>query len=629
MVFTDNDSAYAAATDLAAAGIDVVAVVDTRSERVATPDPAFARLPIHHGGAIDRTYGDDHVQSVSVVSRDGTALATYAVDLVAVSGGWNPAVHLFSQSGGTTRWSADIAAFVPDSSRQAVTVVGAANGDGLDPVDPCWFVGSADPGVSFVDLQRDVTVADLRRATRTGMRSVEHVKRYTTAGTAQDQGKTSGVLASAVVASALDRDVAEIGTTTYRGPYTPVAFATLAGRAGGDLLDPVRVTSIHQWHVEHGAAFENVGQWKRPWFYARAGEDLDAAVLRECAAARTSVAFMDASTLGKIEVQGPDAPAFLDLLYTNLISSLKVGSIRYGLMANVDGMIFDDGTVTRLADDRFLVTTTTGNAAAVLDWFEEWQQTEWPHLQVWFTSVTEQWATVALVGPRSREVLAGLAGDLAVDNDSFPFMTWRDAVVAGLDARVCRISFSGELAYELNVAWTQGSALWRAVAAAGAPYGITPYGTETMHVLRAEKGYPIVGQDTDGTITPFDLGMGWAVSKKKADFIGKRSYTRAENQRPDRKQLVGLLPVDPDAASGRRYPAGGRGRARHTTGTDARLRHLVVRERGVGTNLRARLGARGPERIGTQIHAVIGDQTVAVDVVDPVFVDPEGTRRDG
>ncbi len=629
VVFTDNDSAYAAAIDLAAAGIEVVAVVDTRNHVVSAPQASLASIPVHRGCVIDQAHGKDHVESVNVVRRDGTAAARYEIDLVAVSGGWNPAVHLFSQSGGTTRWSGGIAAFVPASSRQAVTVIGAANGDGLDPVEPCWFVEPADPSVSFVDLQRDVTVADLRRATMTGMRSVEHVKRYTTTGTAQDQGKTSGVLASAVVAAALDREVAEIGTTTYRGPYTPVAFAALAGRAGGALLDPVRVTSIHQWHVEHGAAFENVGQWKRPWFYARAGEGMDAAVLRECAAARTSAAFMDASTLGKIEVQGPDAPKFLDLLYTNLISSLKVGSIRYGLMANADGMIFDDGTVMRLAQDRFLVTTTTGNAAAVLDRFEEWQQTEWPHLQVWFTSVTEQWATVALVGPRSREVLAGLAGDLAVDNESFPFMTWRDAVVAGLDARVCRISFSGELAYEINVAWTQGYALWQAIAAAGAPHGITPYGTETMHVLRAEKGYPIVGQETDGTVTPFDLGMGWAVSKKKADFIGKRSYTRVENQRTDRKQLVGLLAVDPM----RRLTEGTQLVAEAEFGAPPVTMLGFVTSSYLSAELERTFALAlvhaGRERIGTQIHAVIGDHTVAVDVVEPVFVDPEGARRDG
>ena len=627
VVFTDNDSAYAAASDMAAAGIQILAVVDTRAERSSATD--LAGVPVHTGCVVERVNGEEAVESVAVARHDGTAVATYAADLVAVSGGWNPTVHLFSQSGGATRWSRGIAAFVPATSRQQVKVVGAAKGDGLDPVEPFWFVPRADPGASFVDLARDVTVADLRRATETGMRSVEHVKRYTTSGTAQDQGKTSGVLASAVVAAALEREVAEVGTTTFRGPYTPVAFAALAGRAGGDLLDPVRVTSIHDWHVDRGAAFENVGQWKRPWFYPRAGEDMAAAVWRECAAARSSVAFMDASTLGKIDVQGPDAPAFLDLMYTNLISTLPVGSIRYGVMGNVDGMIFDDGTVLRVDQDRFLVTTTTGNAAAVLDRFEEWQQTEWPHLRVWFTSVTEQWATVALVGPRSRPLLAELAPGLGVDPERFPFLTWRDAVVSGLDARVCRISFSGELAFEINVAWTRGLALWRAIVDAGEPYGLTPYGTETMHVLRAEKGYPIIGQDTDGTVTPFDLGLGWAVSKKKPDFIGKRSFSRAENRRTDRKQLVGLLTTAPSLrlAEGTQLVA------------DAVLGPPPVPMLGFVTSsyVSAELGRTfalallhgGRERVGTQVYAVVAGRTEPATVVEPVFVDPEGARRDG
>lgn len=385
----------------------------------------------------------------------------------------------------------------------------------------------------------------MTRATTAGLNSVEHTKRYTTAGTANDQGKTSGVLASGVVAELLGVDVSLLGTTTFRPPYTPVSFATLAGRDRGALHDPIRTTALHDWHVMQGALFENVGQWKRPWYYPRDGEDMGTAVLRECAAAREGVAFMDGSTLGKIDVQGPDAPVFLDRLYTNMMNNLKVGMIRYGVMCRPDGMVFDDGTAIRLAPDRYLVTTTTGNAAAVLDWMEEWHQTEWPELRVHCASVTEQWATVALVGPRSREVLGSLAPQLAVGNDDFPFMAWRDTTVAGIEARVCRISFSGELAYEINVSPWEALALWEALYEAGAPFGITPYGTETMHVLRAEKGYPIIGQDTDGTVTPLDLGMSWAVSKKKPDFVGKRSFARADAVRSDRKHLVGLLPEDP------------------------------------------------------------------------------------
>ena len=352
-------------------------------------------------------------------------------------------------------------------------------------------------------------------------------------------------------------------------------------------------------------------------------------MLRECRAARTGVAIMDASTLGKIDVQGPDAGEFLDRLYTNLMSSLKVGSVRYGVMCGVDGMVIDDGTVMRLAQDRFLLTTTTGNAAMVLDWMEEWLQTEWPQLSVRLTTVTEQWATVALVGPRSREVLAAVAPDLAVDNESFPFMTWRDATVAGLGARVARISFSGELAYEINVSGWDALSLWEALMAAGADAGITAYGTETMHVLRAEKGYPIIGQDTDGTVTPQDLGMDWVVSKKKLDFIGKRSFARPDNLRPDRKHLVGLLPVDRQVL----LPEGSQLVADDVLAPPPvpMLGHVTSSYRSValaGTFALALLKS-GRERIGQTLYAPVGDRLVAVTVVEPVLLDPEGARRNG
>ncbi|MDF3146158.1 glycine cleavage T C-terminal barrel domain-containing protein, partial [Streptomyces sp. T21Q-yed] len=484
-------------------------------------------------------------------------------------------------------------------------------------------------GPRFVDLQRDVTVDDLLRATGAGLRSVEHTKRYTTAGTANDQGKTSGVLASGVVAELLGVDISALGTTTFRPPYTPVSFAALAGRDRGVLSDPVRTTAIQEWHVAHGALFENVGQWKRPWYYPQDGEDMEAAVLRECRATRESVGFMDASTLGKIDVQGPDAGILLDRLYTNMMSTLKVGMIRYGVMCRPDGMVFDDGTVIRVAPERFLVTTTTGNAAAVLDWMEEWHQTEWPELKVHCTSVTEQWSTVALVGPRSREVLASLAPQLAVANEDFPFMAWRETTVAGIEARVCRISFSGELAFEINVSPWQGLALWEAVYEAGAPYGITPYGTETMHVLRAEKGYPIIGQDTDGTVTPQDLGMSWVVSKKKPDFVGKRSYARADTTRPDRKHLVGLLPEDP----GTFLPEGTHLIADGVLPTPPvpMLGHVTssYRSAALGRTFALALIKGGRDRIGERLYAPVGGQLVPVTVAGPVLYDPEGARRDG
>ncbi|MFD5541199.1 glycine cleavage T C-terminal barrel domain-containing protein, partial [Streptomyces sp. NPDC127079] len=496
-----------------------------------------------------------------------------------------------------------------------------------------WRVPSPQDGQEgapqFVDLQRDATVRDVLRATGAGLRSVEHVKRYTTIGTAHDQGRTSGVLTSGIVAEALGLEVADLGTTRYRPPAVPVSFAALAGRNRGELFDPVRVTALHPWHVEHGALFENVGQWKRPWYYPRAGETMEEAVLRECRAARTGVAMMDGSTLGKIHVQGPDAGVLLDRLYTNLMSTLKVGRIRYGVMCGVDGMALDDGTVIRLAEQEFLLTTTTGNAAKVLEWMEEWLQTEWPGLRVHLTSVTEHWVTVPLVGPRSRDVLALVAPGLDVGNDAFPFMSWQDATVAGVAARVCRISFSGELAYEINVPAWYGITVWKALLAAGDAFGITPYGTETMHVLRAEKAYPIIGQDTDGTVTPQDLGMSWVVSKKKPDFVGKRSFARAENQREDRKQLVGLLPADEQVL----LPEGAQIIA--TSDIPAppvpMLGHVTssYRSDALRRTFALALVRSGTRRIGETLYVPLDGRTVPVTVTDPVLFDKEGARRDG
>ncbi|WP_330341978.1 sarcosine oxidase subunit alpha family protein [Streptomyces sp. NBC_00557] len=667
VVFTTNDSAYAAALDLAAAGVDIAAIVDTRTEPGEWAERArSAGIEVLTGHAVIGTEGAARLTAVTVAPYGrSTGQREFAADLLLVSGGWNPVAHLFSQAGGKLRHDDALGAFVPGSCRQAVEVAGSANGafdlatalaqgasagvraaeaEGCTAEPPVLPAVSAQPynppmqvftvpgdtgAPRFVDLQRDVTVDDLARATGAGLRSVEHTKRYTTAGTANDQGKTGGVLASGVVAELLGVDVSALGLPTFRPPYTPVSFAALAGRDRGALSDPVRTTALHGWHVEHGALFENVGQWKRPWYYPRDGEDMETAVLRECRAAREGVAFMDASTLGKIDVQGPDAAVFLDRLYTNMMSTLKVGMIRYGVMCRLDGMVFDDGTVIRLAQDRFLVTTTTGNAAAVLDWMEEWLQTEWPELKAHCTSVTEQWATVALVGPKSRAVLGSLAPELDVSNENFPFMAWRDATVAGLEARVCRISFSGELAYEINVSPWDARRLWEALYEAGAPYGITPYGTETMHVLRAEKGYPIVGQDTDGTVTPQDLGMGWAVSKKKPDFIGKRSYARADTVRPDRKHLVGLLPEDPAVflpegthlVADSELPAPPVPMLGHVTSS--------YRSAALDRTFALALVKGGRDRIGERLYAPVGDRLVPVTVASPVLYDPEGARRDG
>jgi len=653
VVATTNDGAYGTAFDLADR---VSTIVDSRPNPPAGLAARARNLGIEvlAGSVVRQALGTQRAEGVLVGDRE------IACDLLAVSGGWNPAVHLFSQSQGRTRYDERVAAFVPGQSVQDQHIVGAANavydlagcldegftaglaaarltgfdgtkpeaphtaGESLTDPKPVWFTDGPEDR-QFVDLQRDATVADVRRATGAGMRSVEHVKRYTTIGTAHDQGKTSGFAAIGVIARLLGAETPQ-GTTTYRPPYTPVSFALLAGRDRGELHDPVRVTPMHDWHVRNGALFENVGQWKRPWYYPRPGEDMKTAVLRECRAARTSVAVMDASTLGKIDIQGPDAGEFLNRMYTNAFAKLKVGHCRYGLLCKADGMVFDDGVVMRIAEDRFLATTTTGNAAAVLDWFEEWAQTEWPDLKVWFTSVTEQWATIAVVGPQARTVLALVAPDVDCSAAAFDFMTFSDVALAdGTPARIARVSFSGELAFEINVDGRHGARTWDAVLATGLP---TPYGTETMHVLRAEKGYVIVGQDTDGTVTPQDLGMEWIVSPRK-DFVGKRSYQRVDSARPDRKHLVGLLPKNPDDL----LPEGAQLIAPDTPleppvpmlGHVTSSYHSAALER----TFALALVKGGRQLIGQTVLAPLDDRTIAATVTEPIFYDPEGTRRDG
>ncbi|MGW5450059.1 sarcosine oxidase subunit alpha family protein [Streptomyces asiaticus] len=681
VVSTTNDSAYDTVADLHAAGIDIAAVVDARPElsRRAAEVATATGVRVLTGGAVVGTAGGGRLTGVTVqaLGEEGRLTGepeSFDCDLLAVSGGWSPVVHLHSQRQGRLRWDEGLVAFVPDGTVRNQRVVGAARGrydldgclaegaragaraatdagfpvplpspgdarPGTGPIRALWLVPApeGEPGgwdTHFVDLQRDATVADIRRSTGTGMRGVEHVKRYTSLGTANDQGKTSGVNAIGVIAEILGAGASpgEIGTTAYRAPYTPVAFAALAGRERGELFDPERMTSIHHWHVAQGAVFEDVGQWKRPWYYPRPGEDMDSAVARECRAAREGVAFMDASTLGKIEIWGRDAGEFLGRVYTNSFKKLRPGMARYGVMCKPDGMIFDDGVTLRLEENRYFMTTTTGGAAGVLDWLEEWLQTEWPELDVHCTSVTEQWTTIAVVGPQSREVVAHLAPDVDLSNEAFPFMALRETTLAsGVPARICRISFSGELAYEINVSAWYGLAVWEEVYAVGRPYGITPYGTETMHVLRAEKGYIIVGQDTDGTVTPQDAGMSWVVSKQK-DFIGKRSYSRPDTSRPDRKHLVGLLPSDRVT----RLPEGTQLIAPDVpvtpeAGPVPMLGHVTssYHSQALGRPFALALVTAGRDRVGDTLLAPVGDDLVPVQVTEPVLYDPEGTKRDG
>ena len=676
VVFTNNDGAYGAALDLAAAGVEIAAIVDLRNdpEGPATERAEADGLPVLAGHAIIGTSGAKRVDQVRIarLGADGTSIEgpaqTLDCDLVAVSGGWNPTVHLFSQSRGKIRFDAKLGCFLPGDAAQPTQAAGACNGafglasclatgfeagaiaaeaaglkarkgkspeasdDGFLPARWTWLVPSDKPlgqgGKHFVDLQNDVTAADLTLALREGYRSVEHVKRYTTTGMGTDQGKTGNVNAIGIIAETQGRPIPEVGVTTFRPPYTAVTFGVFAGRDIEEFLDATRRTPIHAWHARNGAVFEDVGQWKRPWYYPRDNEGLHDAVNREVVAVRASLGVVDASTLGKIDIQGKDTAEFLNRIYTNAWSKLEIGKCRYGLMLGEDGMVMDDGVTARLGEHHFLMTTTTGNAAWVLGHMEEYLQTEWPELEVRLTSVTEQYATVTLSGPNSRKLLAELTHDIELSANALPHMGLTHGSVAGIPARVFRISFTGEMSYEINVRASFGLALWQAVMTAGEKYNITPYGTEAMHVLRAEKGFVIVGQETDGSVTPLDLGMDWIVSKKK-DFIGKRSLTRPDMLKTDRKQLVGLLTEDPAEV----LPEGAQlVETLLAKPPMAMVGHVSssYHSPNLGRSFALAMIKGGRGKMGDRVLApLVGGKNVACTITDPVFLDPEGERLRG
>ncbi len=674
VVFTNNDTAYDPALDLADAGLRVT-VVDVRSELSNARRAQLRRRGVEllAGHAVTDVRGRRAVTGVSVAALNvgGSAYTggnrKIRCDLVCMSGGWNPAVHLFSQSGGRLAFDGSRGAFVPGEARQAQIPAGGCNGTGAlafalsegreagktaaaacgfrkrggiplpkvdvaeeAPIRLLWTIPPRHPDrrldKHFVDFQNDVTAADIALAAREGYRSVEHLKRYTTTGMGTDQGKTSNVNALAILSETLGADIAATGTTTFRPPYVPVTFGALAGRDVGELSDPVRTTPMHRWHVEQGAMFEAVGQWQRPWYYPRDGESMREAVDRECVAARGTVGVLDASTLGRIDVQGPDTAEFLERIYTNRWKRLATGRCRYGLMCTEDGMVFDDGVTLRLGEDRFLVHTTSGNAARVLAWMEEWLQTEWPELEVYCNSVTEQFATASLSGPLARRLLSELTTDIDLDRDAFPFMSWRDGHVAGLPARVARVSFTGESSFEISVPAAYGLSLWTALVYSGQRYGITPYGTEAMHVLRAERGFIIAGQDTDGTVTPIDLGMEWIVSRDK-DFIGKRSLDRTDTTRTDRRQLVGLLTDNPADV----LPEGGQIVETLSEPPMRMIGHVTSSyfSANLGRSIALALVEGGRGRHGEPVKVPLERTVLSARITEPRFFDPDGERAHG
>ncbi|MDE1992866.1 MAG: sarcosine oxidase subunit alpha [Rhizobiaceae bacterium] len=668
-VYAAHDSAYEAAFDLKRAGVSIAAIVDSRVRAGEAVVAEAKRLGIEvlSDYAVTDTSGKLRIASMTVTRNGTTTSRKIAIDALLVSAGWTPSVHLFSQSRGKLKFDAEKQRFLPGTYVQDCLSVGACNGtDGLQAaIEESlaagelmaratgahgegkillhaeqafeWtggMIGAAEGAgpdtnaKAFVDFQHDVCAKDIRLAVREGMHSIEHIKRFTTNGMASDQGKLSNMHGLAIAAEMLGKDIPQVGLTTFRAPYTPVTYGTLISHSRGSLFDPARKTPIHEWEAAHGAVFEDVGNWKRAWFYPRAGETMHQAVNRECRTARDVAGVFDASTLGKIEVVGPDAAQFLNLLYTNAWDTLKPGRCRYGIMLREDGFVYDDGVVGRLAQDRFHVTTTTGGAPRVLNHMEDYLQTEFPHLKVWLTSTTEQWAVIAVQGPKAREIIEPLVEGLDLSNEAFPHMSVAECKVCGVPARLFRVSFTGEVGYEINVPADHGQSVWEAVWARAEPLGACAYGTEAMHVLRAEKGYIIVGQDTDGTVTPDDAGLSWAVSKKKTDFVGIRGLKRPDLVKTGRKQLVGLVTRDPKVVleEGAQIVADPNEQKPMTM-----LGHVTSAywSENLGRSIAFALVAGGRERMGKTLYVPMPDKTIAVEVTDLVFFDKEGGRING
>ncbi len=591
-IFTNNDSAYETVISLHKSGIEIGKIIDIREKCSSLLINQVEKLGIKilWKHTVVQTSGYKRIKSIEIMklSENGETVIGNKIkekcDCLGISGGWTPMVHLFTQSGGKLKFRKDDNVFVPDYDKTPSNQisVGSCNGDfeledvikktlvsvkkfininntDLDNLNiTCskesskkniWLLPSDKPlskTKPFLDFQNDSTAKDVKLALREGFKSIEHVKRYTTTGMGTDQGKLSNMHALGIIADTTGTNMGELGTTTFRPPYTPLTFGTIVGRNVGQFFDHTRKTAIHDWHVKNNAEFENVGQWKRPWYYPKSGESMHEAVQRESKAARNSAGILDASTLGKIDIQGTDSSEFLNRVYTNAWSKLAIGKCRYGLMLNEDGMVYDDGVTTRLGENRYIMTTTTGGAANVLSKLEDYLQTEWPELDVYLTSVTDQYSTISICGPNSKKIIKKVIPGIDLSDENFPHMSFKNAKIDNVNCRIMRISFTGEHSYEINIHSNYGKDVWEKCIDAGKEFNITPYGTETMHLLRAEKGFIITGQDTDGTMTPSDLQMDWIIGKKKYDFIGKRSLYRSDTIRKDRKQLVGLLTDDPN-----------------------------------------------------------------------------------
>ncbi|MGD9941769.1 MAG: sarcosine oxidase subunit alpha family protein [Burkholderiaceae bacterium] len=664
LIWTTNDDAYRSALDLADAGIEVAAVLDVRENPAGSTVEAVRRkgVPVLTGHAVLDTRGGRALRAAIVGSiRGGAAPRRIACDVLGMSGGWSPAIHLSSHLGSKPRYDEALQAFAGKAGPDGLAIIGAAAGRGAlrQCLDDGWQVGAAAAeaaglrqpvcvpapacaaveqetvaapagpfgrgGKQFVDFQGDVTVADIELSVREGMSAPEHLKRYTTLGMWTDQGKTSAVNGLAVLARATDRQLAGLGATSFRPPYTPMPIGVIAGRALGRRFQPIRQSAMHARHEEAGAIFVEAGLWLRPRAYPKPGELLGEAAAREVDAVRSGVGIVDISTLGKIDVQGPDSLELLERVYVNGWRNLAVGRARYGLMLREDGIAFDDGTVARLGEYHYLITTTTANASKVLSQLEFLLQTQWTQLRVDVSSATEHWAAIAVAGPKSRDLLSDLPSDIDFAGPAFPHTGVRCGRLADMPVRVFRLSYSGELAYEIHVPAAFGDRMWRLLLDAGRQLGVLPYGTEAMGIMRIEKGH-IAGPELDGRTTASDLGLG-RLLRPDERFVGARMCRRLALQNARRPALVGLVPIDGHSA----LRAGSL--ITSSNGGDAGLASIghvssAAFSPTLGHPIALAFVQAGPARLGETLMArfPLADEAVPVRVTPPVFVDPEGER---
>lgn len=657
VIFTNNDSAYQVAIDMMAAGIKVVAIVDCRDDSAAGSHPLPDNIPRVKNHVVTGVLGRRRVNAVSLRSNEHGDTRKIMCDLLCVSGGWNPTVHLYSQSRSALRYDDALAAFIPHEPAQPCDCVGAAAGefglqkilvDGLESgaravsdcgfqamktavpstsasppytIEALWHVNANDTSAnSFVDVQNDVTLNDVHLAIREGFGAIEHVKRYTTGGMGIDQGKTGNINIIGAVANQTAVALRDIGTTTYRSPFVPIEFGAIAGGREDSALLPYRHTPITQWHKNYGATmYESGAYWRRPGYYAKVGESLQKTIDREALAARENLAIYDGSPLGKLDICGPDATRLIEMLYTNVFSNLAVGMGRYGLMMTEDGRILDDGVTFKLGDNHYLMSTSTANAQVVYRHIQHFLQIERPQWRVRTTPITTLWSNATVCGPNARELLSRLESDIDFSTAAFPFMALREGMVEGIQARVCRVSFTGELSFEINVRSRHILKLWERLFEIGIPLGLTPIGSEANHVLRVEKGFLSLGHEVDGTADPYDLGMSWIMSKKKSDYIGKRAVEIRRSQDSPRRELVGLLTDDPSRLVTEGAPLTPKGQLQSSEGFVTASVWSVARSRSVALAL----VTDGHSRIGQVAHIRIKNEIVPVTITQPCFYDAD------